>query len=122
MQTLDAPRAKRILLMQLAAALLIPLGALVHSPLAAASALVGGGIATVANAFFAAWMFGQYRAQDPQAIVLKMYGGELLKLVLIALVFIAVFVWMKPLILPAVLSAFLVVQILPPLIATRFGA
>jgi len=122
MQTLDASRAKRILLTQLAATLLIALGALIHSPLAAASAFIGGGTATVANAFFAAWVFGQYRSQDPQAMVLKMYGGELLKLLLIALVFTVVFVWMKPLNLPALLGALLAVQLLPPVIATRFGA
>ena len=38
------------------------------------------------------------------------------------MIFIVVFVWMKPLNLPALLSALLVVQILPPVIATRFGA
>lgn len=122
MQPLDASRAKRILLTQLVVTLLIALGALFYSPLAAMSALIGGGTATVGNAIFAVWVFGPYRSQNPQVMVVKMYGGELLKLLLIALIFTVVFVWMKPLNLPALLSALLAVQILPPVIATRFGA
>ena len=108
-------------MIQLLLALLITAGVFAFKPAAALSALLGGATVVVANAFFAFWIFGRYRAQDPSRLVMRFYGGELLKLVLIALMFGAAFLWVKPLNPVALFVAFFVVQVFAPLLAHRFS-
>jgi ATP synthase protein I len=119
MHNLDARRAKRILVTQAVCTLLVAGAATAYSLLAGFSALLGGVTATAANALFAAWVFGRYQAQEPGKLVARFYGAELLKLLFIALAFAAAFIWVKPLSVLALFGAFLVVQVLPPLLANR---
>lgn len=119
MHNLDARRAKRILLTQAAATLLLAAAATAYSLAAGMSALLGGLIATVANALFAVAVFGRYEAQEPGRLVARFYGAELLKLLVTALAFAAAFVWLEQLNVVALLGAFLLVQVLPPLLANR---
>ncbi len=116
-QNLDVRRAKRILLIQTAVTLAVGVAASIFSWLAGLSALLGGAIATFANALFAAWVFGRYQAQEPGNLVFRFYGAELFKLLFIALAFAMVFVWVKPVNLVALFGAFLLVQVLPPMLA-----
>ena len=119
MQNLDANRAKRILIAQVAATLVVALLGLAFGLRPAMFALLGGATATVANALFAYWVFGGYRADEPGRLLMQIYGGEVLKLTLIAAVFLGAIIWLKPVSPLALFGGFLVVQVLPPLLANR---
>ena len=80
------------------------------------SGLVGGMIATLTNAVFAARVFVRYRAQDPTRLLGRFYGAELIKLALTALLFAGVFIWLEPLSPGALFGVFLLVQITPMLV------
>ena len=119
MHNLDARRARRILVTQAATTLVVALAGLVFGLREAVFALIGGGIALIANALFAFWVFGRYRANEPGKLVSQFYGGELLKLGFVALAFAAVILLSDGLSPVAVFGAFFVVQVLPPLLANR---
>jgi ATP synthase protein I len=121
MQNLDARRARRIVVAQVVATLVVTLAALIFGLRAGLFALVGGATATIANALFAYWVFGRYRAAEPGKLLAQFYGGELLKLAFIAVVFAAVIIWLEPLRPLALFGAFFVVQVLPPLLANRIA-
>jgi ATP synthase protein I len=121
MQNLDALRAKRILVAQLVATLVVTLVGLTFGPRVGLFALLGGATATIANALFAFWVFGRYRAAEPGKLVSQFYGGELLKLAFIAAAFAAAVIWLDPLSPLALFGAFFVVQVLPPLLANRIA-
>lgn len=120
-ENLDRRRAKRILLIQVVMTLAAALVALAFGRLDGLSALLGGAIATLANALFAVWVFGRYQAQDPGKLLFRFYGAELVKLLFIALAFAVVFAWVKPVSLIALFGAFLLVQVLPPMLAQESG-
>ena len=121
MQNLDARRARRILVAQVVATLVVTLVGLIFGLRAGLFALVGGATATIANALFAYWVFGRYRAAEPGKLLAQFYGGEVLKLAFIAVVFAAVIIWLEPLRPLALFGAFFVVQVLPPLLANRIA-
>ena len=77
--------------------------------------------ATSANALFAYWVFGRYRAAEPGKLAAQFYGAELLKLAFIALAFAVVIIGSDPLSPLALFGAFFVVQVLPPLLANRIA-
>ena len=120
-QNLDARRARRILVAQAIATLIVALLALVFGLHAGLFALIGGATATTANALFAYWVFGRYRADEPGRLLTQFYGGELLKLGFIVTAFVVVLVWLKPLNPLALFGAFFVVQVVPPLLANRIA-
>jgi len=122
MRNLDARRAKRILVAQAVATLLVTLIGLFFGLWTGLLAFVGGATATVANALFAFWVFGRYRADEPGRLVSRFYGGELLKLLFIVASFAVAVVWLDPLSPLALFGAFFVVQVLPPLLANRIAA
>ena len=80
------------------------------------SGLIGGMIATLTNAVFAARVFVRYRAQEPARLLGRFYGAELIKLALTALLFAGVFIWLEPLSPGALFGVFLLVQITPMLV------
>jgi ATP synthase protein I len=113
----DTSRAKRILLLQAAVALLVAAVGAAFGLAAGLSALIGGGTAAAANTLFATGVFGPYEARRPGRIVARFVGAELFKLFFIVTVFAAVFAWAKPVSVVVLLGAFLVVQVLPLLLA-----
>lgn len=117
MQNLDIRRARRILTIQVVLTLLLAGAATLYDGAAGLSALIGGAITTVANGLFAVLVFGRYRAQEAGKLVFRFYGAELLKLVLVVLMFAATYFWIAPLNLVALFGAFFLVQVLPPLLA-----
>ena len=121
MHDLDAHRARRILIAQAAATLVVTLIGLFFGPLEGLFALIGGATALIANALFAYWVFGRYRAAEPGKLVGQFYGGELLKLAFVALAFAAVIILSDALSPLALFGAFFVVQVLPPLLANRIA-
>ena len=64
---LDAHRAKRILIAQAVATLIVTLVGLIFGPREGLFAFIGGATATGANALFAYWVFGRYRAAEPES-------------------------------------------------------
>jgi len=121
MQNLDARRAKRIVVAQAVATLLVTLIGLLFGPRVGLFAFVGGATATIANALFAYWVFGRYRAGEPGRLLSHFYGGEIIKLAFIAIAFAAVIIVSDPLSPLALFGAFFVVQVLPPLLANRIA-
>lgn len=86
------------------------------------SALIGGGAATIANGLFAYWAFKPYRAQQPGRIVARIYGAELLKIAFVTLIFVSAFLWLRPLSVMALLGCFLIVHLVPAVVAARAGS
>ena len=121
MHTLDAQRAKRILIAQAVATLVVAVIGLMFGPREGLYALIGGATALIANALFAYWVFGRYRAAEPGKLIGQFYGGELLKLGFVALAFAAVIILSDALSPLALFGAFFVVQVLPPLLANRIA-
>ena len=121
MPSSDRSRAKNIVVAQAIAALLIAAISSAFGVWAALSALLGGAVATVANALFALWVFGRYRADEPGKLTGQFYGGEFLKLGFIAIAFAIVIIWLKPLSPLAFFGAFFLVQVVPPMLANRLA-
>ena len=119
---LDARRAQRILLAQAVATLVLTLVGLIFGPREGLFAFLGGATAAGANALFAYWVFGRYRADQPGKLVGQFYGAEILKLAFVALAFAAMIKLLDPLSPLALFGAFFVVQVLPPLLANRFAS
>jgi len=122
MHNLDVRRAKSILIAQLVTMTVIALVVLLIDPLSARDALIGGAAAALGTALFAVWVFGRYSASEPGQIVARFYGGELIKIIAIVAVFAAAMRWLGDDLNPvALFGAFLVVQVLPPLLANRIA-
>lgn len=82
------------MLAQLALALCLALAfAVLASPNAGWSAFVGGGIAALANLYFAQRLLGSATA-SPRKILRRLFVGELLKLLITAVLFAAVILWL----------------------------
>jgi len=122
MHNLDVHRAKQILKVQLLTWLAVGLAALVVDVATARDALIGGAAAVLGSAVFAFWVFGRYSAKEPGQIVARFYGGELIKIIAIVAVFAAAMKLLGENLNPvALFGAFLVVQVLPPLLANRIA-
>jgi ATP synthase protein I len=119
MQQAEARLVRRILRVQAmiglgAAALALPLGSSV-----ALSVLIGAGSCLVANALFAASVFRGYRAQEPERILLRFYGAELAKIVVILALLAIALAMIDSLVAPVLLGAYLVTQVAASLIAAQ---
>lgn len=86
----------RLWLIQLGATLVLAaLCALIFGANAAVSALLGGMVCVVPNAYFARKLFKYQGARSAKQIVNSFYKGEAMKIILSVLLFTAVFVWIK---------------------------
>lgn len=101
------------ILSQLAVTLLVSALLLVLGKVPAASALAGGLIATVANAWFALKVFTAKRMDDPAVFLRTFYWGELNKVILTAALFIVAFVYIRPLNAAALLATYFIVHMTP---------
>jgi len=132
---IDLPRARRvafgIVLGQAGVTVVVALCAFgVAGPLAAYSALLGGGIASVGSLAMAGLVFGSSASASAQRALGAFYLGEAVKLTVIAVLFAAVLKWVKvaPLAMFAAFAAtFLVYWIallgaLPAISGVRRGA
>lgn len=87
------------------------------------SGLLGGLIALIPNAYFAYRVFRYFGARSARAIVSEIFSGEAGKLILTAVLFIAVWVGVEPLEAGAVFVGYLAglaVSACAPLIVRRF--
>lgn len=117
----DATQARRVLKLQLIMTPLATMVGLVFGLSVALSALIGAGVCLLANAVFAFWVFRGYRAQDPGGLLMRFYGAEAAKVVLIVGSFAAALATLDNLNAPALLGAYFVVQVMSTLIAAQFG-
>jgi ATP synthase protein I len=111
-----------VLLAQIAVTLVAVAAALPFGAMAALSALIGGGVCLAANALVALWIFQRYRAQNAELLLLRFYWAEVAKIALVLGLFAVFFVTIERLNLPALLGAYLAVQVLPSVIAPAWGA
>ncbi len=118
----DARQAKRIVVFQSVVALAAALVGLVFGLSVALSVLIGAGVCLLANAVFAIWVFRGYRAQEPERLLMRFYGAEAAKIVLILGLFAGAFLTIEGLNLPALLGAYFVVQVLPPVVVAQIDA
>lgn len=117
MQIADKKQAVSALKVQVALTLILSVGLMFFGVVVAYSALVGGAIATVANAYFAKRVFADYRAQKPGKLVAQIYSAEITKLILVGALFAAAVTWIEPLSAGALFSLFLIVHLIPLLLA-----
>jgi ATP synthase protein I len=83
----------------------------------AISALAGGMIATIANMFFSVWVFADYRAQQPNRLLARLYGAEVAKLILVGILFAGAVQLIDPLSGGALFGVFLCVHLMPGLMS-----
>lgn len=118
----QAQVAGRIVLAQFILTLAFAAGALAFAQTIALSILIGGGACTLATSLFAASVFGPYEARRPQALVGRIIGAEIGKLILVIGIFVFAFARVDDLNVPAMLAAYFAVQVLPAIIAPYWGA
>ncbi len=112
--------AMQMILAQLLATLSI---SLLLSPFGghlALSALLGGGIATLTSWLVASKVFVPYRAQQPGQVLTRFYSAEIQKILLTALLFGLVAVFVAPLNPIALFGVYLAAQMVPYLYAYLF--
>jgi F0F1-type ATP synthase assembly protein I len=120
-QNRDARRAWRLVLAQLTTTVVIFLLASLYDLHTARDVSIGGLAATLGSALLAAWVFVPYRAQRPGRIVARFYSGELIRMLGIVVVFGLAMWGLDDLNPVALMGAFLLVQVLPPLLANRIA-
>lgn len=91
-------------------------------PVTAYSALIGGSIALVPNAYFARQVFRYRGAQSAGAIARSLYRGEVGKFVMTAILFAGVFMAVEPLQEMALFAAFLAMVLINTVFAARIGS
>ena len=101
---------RRLLLAQLAMAVLFPLVLLPFGTIAAKSAALGGIACLVPSLAFAYRAFRFSGARSARKILSSFYSGEALKLVLTALIFALIFINVKTLNVAALFGGFILVQ------------
>jgi ATP synthase protein I len=77
------------------------------------SALTGGMIATLANAWFALKIFGAKPSDRPEVVLRNFYWGELNKILFTCAMFVAAFVLIRPVNAAALLVAYFLVHMTP---------
>lgn len=71
-------------------------GALAVGRATAVSALLGGGIATLASLAMAAFAFRHSATLSPARLLGRFFGGEAVKLIVVVALFVAVLRWVHP--------------------------
>ena len=83
---------------------------------AAYSALTGGMIATLANAWFAYKVLGPGRSEEPATVLRRFYWGELNKILFTCAMFVAAFVLIRPVNAAALLAVYFFVHMTPAVV------
>ena len=112
-------RVRGVLLTQLALTIFLALAAFTGGRIMGLSALYGGAVATITNLVFALVVFSGYRAQEPARLVNRLYAAELIKLLVVVAGFALVFLSWQAVNVLVLLGSYLLVQVLPPLLAGR---
>lgn len=118
----DVQQVKRVLIAQLFLTLGLTAVALPFDARVALSLLIGSAVCLLATAMFAFWVFRRYSAQRPEMLVMRFYGAEVVKLALVLGLFAIAFAMIDGLNVAALLAAYFVVQVLPTVFASNWGA
>jgi ATP synthase protein I len=118
-QLTQATQARRVLVTQAILAPIAGVSTLAFGILPALSALIGGAVCLVANGAVVLWVFRDYRAQAPEALVLRLFGAEAIKVALVLGLFAAALVLVEALSLPFLLGGYFAVQVLSPILAVQ---
>jgi ATP synthase protein I len=103
----------KYILVQLFATLLLSAALLIYDLTAAYSAVTGGLIATLANAWFALKVFRVKPEAAPAVLLTAFYVGEIYKFVLTGAMFIIAIVTIKPLNIVALLGIYFTIHMVP---------
>ncbi|MGI0118608.1 F0F1 ATP synthase subunit I [Zooshikella sp. RANM57] len=107
---LKKPPIYRVIIIQLLITVLAALVLWLHSTVVAYSALLGGLASLLPNAYLVSNAFAYSGARAAQKIARSFYKGEAGKLILTAIIFALVFIFVKPLNVFALFGIFIVVQ------------
>ena len=77
----------------------------------AISTLAGGVAATAANGVAALLVFRRYKASEAAALMGRFYLAELARLLLTAVLFLVMVLWLKPLSIVAMLGSYLLIHL-----------
>ncbi len=119
---LESTLPMRMIGLQLALTMMLAALGFLWSEATLVSILIGGGICILANAVFAATVFGRYEAAKPRALVGRIIGAEIGKLVLVAGIFVFVFARWEGLNIPVILAVYFTAQVLPVMVAPYWGS
>ncbi|MCW8955278.1 MAG: ATP synthase subunit I [Gammaproteobacteria bacterium] len=103
----------QILLIQLGATFIVSVGLLVIDTVYFMSALAGGLIATLANAYFAWKVFARQQESGPEQILATYYAAEVGKIILTVMMFIGAIVLIKPLSIVTLMGVYLFNHMIP---------
>jgi ATP synthase protein I len=87
--------------------------------MAATSALIGASASLMGNGIAAVWAFRVYRAQEPERILMRLYGAEAAKVALILAILGIAIATLDGIEIPILLGAFFVVQVASPMVAAQ---
>jgi ATP synthase protein I len=108
--------AFRFIITQLIVTIVLSAILLVYDYAVAYSALVGGLIATAANAWFAIKVFRVKPTQAPEILLATFYIGEIYKFVFTGAMFIVAFILIKPLNVVALLGTYFFIHMTPAIV------
>lgn len=108
--SMKRPPVYRVVWLQLAVTLIAAIVSLSFGQVHAYSALLGGIICVLPTWYYVRKTFAHSGARAARQIVNAFYKGEAIKLVLTAVLFTLVYLWVKPLEPATMLIAFVVVQ------------
>jgi len=106
-------QAFRFILAQLLTTFVLSAILLIFDCVVAYSSLVGGLIATLANAWFAIKVFRPEPAVAAETLLTTFYVGEIYKFILTGTMFIIAFVLIKPLSVAALLTTYFITHMTP---------
>ena len=111
MSTVPRPPVYRIVVLQVGLALIAGIAGLLHSDVAAKSAVLGGLSCALPNAYFIWKAFRYSGARSTEHVIQSFYQGETWKFLLTSLCFIAIFRHVEPLNVLALFAGFVTVQL-----------
>ena len=113
----DRKLITRYIVVQLILTVLLSVALVIYDFTVAYSALTGGLIATLANAWFALKIFRVKSKASPEVILAAFYVGEIYKFVLTGAMFVIAFVLIKPLSIVALLLMYLTIHLTPAIMS-----
>ena len=108
--------ARRFILSQLTATIVLSAVLFIYDFTVAYSALAGGLIATLANAWFAIKVFRIKSEETPGTLLVTFYVGEIVKFVFTGAMFVIVLVLIKPLNVVALLGIYFLIHMTPAVV------
>jgi len=107
---------RRFILTQLMTTLVLAAALLIYDYTVAYSALAGGMVATLANAWFAIKVFQVKSEETPETVLTTFYVGEIYKFVFTGAMFVIAFVLIKPLSIVAFMGLYFLIHMTPAVV------